>query len=93
MDFARSTVIDDLSFDIREGETFGFLGANGPGKTTTIRALLGIYLSIRATEPHPIVRLSPTNRAEEHQWWCGSAPLALPATNHAVDWSVCSLML
>lgn len=50
-------------------------------------------MSIRATEPHPIVRLSPTNRAEEHQRWCGPAPLALPATNHAVDWSVCSLML
>ncbi|ROQ40034.1 ABC-2 type transport system ATP-binding protein [Frondihabitans sp. PhB188] len=43
MDFGRTTVIHDLSFDIRAGETFGFLGSNGSGKTTTIRALLGIY--------------------------------------------------
>src|ERR1700712_4089715 len=43
MVFGRTTVIDDLSFDIRAGETFGFLGSNGSGKTTTIRALLGIY--------------------------------------------------
>jgi ABC-2 type transport system ATP-binding protein len=44
MDFGRTTVIRDLSFNIRAGETFGFLGSNGSGKTTTIRALLGIYL-------------------------------------------------
>ncbi|WP_206751438.1 hypothetical protein, partial [Cryobacterium sp. MDB2-10] len=31
-------------------------------------------LSIRPSEPHPIARLSPTVRAEEPQWWCGSAP-------------------
>lgn len=43
MVFGRTTVIDDLSFDIEAGETFGFLGSNGSGKTTTIRALLGIY--------------------------------------------------
>lgn len=43
MTFGKQTVIDDLSFDIRRGETFGFLGSNGSGKTTTIRALLGIY--------------------------------------------------
>ncbi|MGN6743076.1 MAG: ABC transporter ATP-binding protein [Amnibacterium sp.] len=43
MEFGRTTVIRDLSFEIRRGETFGFLGSNGSGKTTTIRALLGIY--------------------------------------------------
>ena len=43
MDFGRTTVIKDLSFDVNRGETFGFLGSNGSGKTTTIRALLGIY--------------------------------------------------
>jgi ABC-2 type transport system ATP-binding protein len=43
MDFGKKTVIDDLSFDVRPGETFGLLGSNGSGKTTIIRALLGIY--------------------------------------------------
>ncbi|MFC5503012.1 ABC transporter ATP-binding protein [Lysinimonas soli] len=43
MDFSNVTVIDDLSFEVRRGETFGFLGSNGSGKTTTLRALLGIY--------------------------------------------------
>lgn len=43
MDFGKKTVISDLSFHVQEGETFGLLGSNGSGKTTTIRALLGIY--------------------------------------------------
>src|SRR3989344_2927313 len=43
MDFGGKTVIKDLSFEVKRGEVFGFLGSNGSGKTTTIRALLGIY--------------------------------------------------
>ncbi|MEO8130439.1 MAG: ATP-binding cassette domain-containing protein, partial [Bryobacteraceae bacterium] len=35
--------LKDLTFSVERGETFGFLGSNGSGKTTTIRALLGIY--------------------------------------------------
>jgi ABC-2 type transport system ATP-binding protein len=35
-------IIDDLSFDVYEGEVFGFLGPNGAGKTTTIRMIVGL---------------------------------------------------
>ena len=34
--------VEDLSFAVRPGEVFGFLGPNGSGKTTTIRVLLGL---------------------------------------------------
>lgn len=34
--------LNDISFEVDEGETFGFLGPNGAGKTTTIRVLTGI---------------------------------------------------
>jgi len=43
MSFGDKVVIKDLSFQVNKGEVFGFLGSNGSGKTTTIRALLGIY--------------------------------------------------
>lgn len=43
MTFGKKTVIRDLSFEVRAGEIFGFLGSNGSGKTTTLRALLGFY--------------------------------------------------
>jgi ABC-2 type transport system ATP-binding protein len=40
--FGRFTAVDGLSFDVREGEIFGFLGPNGAGKSTTIRMLCGL---------------------------------------------------
>lgn len=43
MKFGNKTVIKDLSFEVKKGEIFGFLGANGSGKTTTLRTLLGFY--------------------------------------------------
>lgn len=38
----KKTIIDDLSFNVYQGEVFGFLGPNGAGKTTTIRMLVGL---------------------------------------------------
>lgn len=49
MKFGDTTVIDDLSFEVKRGETFGLLGSNGSGKTTIIRALLGIYVPTAGT--------------------------------------------
>lgn len=36
-------IVSDLSFDVHSGEVFALLGANGSGKTSTIRSLLNIY--------------------------------------------------
>ena len=37
--FGDFTAVDRISFDVRRGEIFGFLGANGAGKTTAMRML------------------------------------------------------
>lgn len=40
--FGKFTAVDSISFDVHKGEIFGFLGANGAGKTTAIQMLCGI---------------------------------------------------
>lgn len=40
--FGDFTAVSDVTFDVEKGEIFGFLGANGAGKSTTIRMLCGI---------------------------------------------------
>jgi ABC-type multidrug transport system ATPase subunit len=40
--YGRSRGINDVAFDIQEGEVFGFLGPNGAGKTTTMGVLMGL---------------------------------------------------
>ncbi len=40
--FGSFTAVDGISFNVKEGEIFGFLGANGAGKSTAIRMLCGI---------------------------------------------------
>lgn len=42
--FGNFRAVDDISFEVERGETFGLLGSNGSGKTTTLRALLGVYI-------------------------------------------------
>lgn len=40
--FGKREIIKGISFDVEEGEIFGFLGPNGAGKTTTIRMIVGL---------------------------------------------------
>jgi ribosome-dependent ATPase len=42
MRFGRFTAVDHVSFSIRRGEIFGFIGSNGCGKTTTMKMLTGL---------------------------------------------------
>lgn len=41
--FGSNKVVDDVSFEVEDGEIFGLLGPNGAGKTTIIRILLDIF--------------------------------------------------
>lgn len=41
-DFGGRRVLDGISFEVEEGEVFGYLGPNGAGKTTTLRIILGL---------------------------------------------------
>ncbi|MFL5742807.1 MAG: ABC transporter ATP-binding protein [Flavisolibacter sp.] len=42
--FGGFVAVDAISFEVRQGEIFGFLGANGAGKTTAMRMLCGLSL-------------------------------------------------
>lgn len=42
--FGDFTAVDAITFDVKRGEIFGFLGANGAGKTTAMRMLCGLSL-------------------------------------------------
>ena len=46
--FGSFTAVDSISFEVDKGEIFGFLGANGAGKTTAMRMLCGLLIP---TEP------------------------------------------
>ncbi|HNX20281.1 MAG TPA: ATP-binding cassette domain-containing protein, partial [Acidobacteriota bacterium] len=40
--FGATIAVDGISFDVRRGEMFGLIGPDGAGKTTTLRAVLGL---------------------------------------------------
>ena len=41
--FGKFAAVDSITFDVKEGEIFGFLGANGAGKTTAMKMLCGLW--------------------------------------------------
>jgi ABC-2 type transport system ATP-binding protein len=47
--FGKFCAVDHISFEVRQGEIYGFLGANGAGKSTTIRMLCGLLQSTEGT--------------------------------------------
>ena len=47
--FGSFTAVDNISFDVGAGEVFGFLGANGAGKTTAIKMLIGLLAPTSGT--------------------------------------------
>lgn len=56
-------IVKELSFDVMPGEVFALLGSNGSGKTSTIRALLGIYEATGGTLHINGKKLTPENAA------------------------------
>jgi len=47
--YGKARGIEDVSFDVKEGEIFGFIGPNGAGKSTTIRTLLSLIYPTRGS--------------------------------------------
>lgn len=47
--FGKLTAVDSVDIDVAAGDIYGFLGANGSGKTTTVRMLLGLVLPTAGT--------------------------------------------
>jgi len=61
--FGAFTAVDRITFDVRRGEVFGFLGANGAGKTTAIRMLTGL---LAPSSGHATVAGHDVQREPEH---------------------------
>ena len=61
--FGSFTAVDNISFEVEKGEIFGFLGANGAGKTTAMRMLCG--LSYPSSGSGSVAGFDITKEAEE----------------------------
>lgn len=61
--FGNFTAVDRISFEVSKGEIFGFLGANGAGKTTAIRIICG--LSAPTSGEGTVAGFSIRNQQEE----------------------------
>ncbi|WP_112267214.1 ABC transporter ATP-binding protein [Lentzea terrae] len=60
--FGDHRVLDEVSFDVRPGRMTGFLGANGSGKTTTMRIVLGVLAAHGGSVSWNDVEITPQNR-------------------------------
>jgi ABC-2 type transport system ATP-binding protein len=77
--FGKVEAVAGIDLDVRDGDVYGFLGANGSGKTTTVRMLLGLVLPTAGElsvlgEPMP----AAANRALPHVGAIVEGPAAYP---------------
>ena len=49
--YGQTVALQDLGFDVRPGELFGFVGRNGAGKTTMMRIVLGVLAADASEVP------------------------------------------
>jgi len=99
--YGKLAAVDDISFQVAEGEIFGLLGPNGAGKTTSVECLQG--LRRYDTGKVRVLGLDPRNQAQELRHRIGSQlqEAALPdrikvwealdlfasVADHALDWN------
>ena len=70
--YNHQTVVDGLSFEVGDGEIFGFLGPNGAGKTTTLLMLLGLTRPSEGSAS--VCGLNPQRKAIEVKRLVGYLP-------------------
>jgi ABC-2 type transport system ATP-binding protein len=68
--YGSTVAVDDISFEVEEGEIFGFLGPNGAGKTTTVECLQALRTPDSGTVR--VLGLDPQTRARELRRRIGS---------------------
>jgi ABC-2 type transport system ATP-binding protein len=62
--FGDRLAFDDVSFEVGQGEVFGFLGPNGAGKTTTVRTLGTLIAPTSGSATVAGIPLAPENGVE-----------------------------
>ena len=60
--FGQFTAVNDVSFEVKRGEIFGFLGPNGSGKTTVIKMLTGLLPLTAARRKSKGSTFAPTRK-------------------------------
>ncbi|MFC0211032.1 ATP-binding cassette domain-containing protein [Paenibacillus chartarius] len=85
--FGSFAAVKGVSFDVKQGEIFGFLGKNGAGKSTTIHMLTGI---VRPTAGNYHILVYPHTRLREIQRRIGVMP---DAANYYYDLSAIGHMM
>ena len=99
-DLPRTVAVDEVSFDVDDGEIFGLIGPNGAGKTTTMECVEGLRtpdrgtISVLGLDPfRDVLRAAGAHRraaaggaaAEAHQGLGGRGPLGVALPTAAVD--------